>query len=205
MTAKKFLDYDGLIHFWQQIKSAFSNVIETIKLNGTALTPDGDKAVNIVISDATTSASGLMSSTDKTKLNGIESGAEANDIEGITVNGSPVTVTNKIAAISITIPTGMSYEVVSSYSDLPLTGTEGKIYLVPNSGSGGNIYDEYIWVTSGSGASATSAYEKIGTTAVDLSHYWKDTGTGNNLLTAMSNSDIEDAIAAAETPVSSGT
>ena len=216
MAAKKFLDYDGLIHLWQQIKSAFSNTIETIKVDGTALTPDSNKAVNI--STATTSAAGLMSSDDKTKLNGIESGAEANDIDGITVNGNAVTVTNKIAAISISIPTvpttvssftndagyltasditQISYEIVSSYADLPSTGAVGKIYLVPNSGSQGNSYDEYIWVTSGSGAGATSSYEKIGTTAVDLSHYWKDNGTDSNSLIAMNNTDIAAAITAA--------
>ena len=37
---------------------------------------------------ATTSADGLMSSADKTKLNGLETGAEVNVIEGITVNGT---------------------------------------------------------------------------------------------------------------------
>lgn len=58
--------------------------------------------------------------------------------------------------------TGISFEVVAS---LPATGTTGTIYLVSNSGSGTNAYDEYIWLAS------ASSFEKIGTTDVDLSGY----------------------------------
>lgn len=48
--------------------------------------------------------------------------------------------------------TGFSFEVVQT---LPSTGAANTIYLVPNSGSAPNIYDEYIW---------TTAWEKLGTT-----------------------------------------
>lgn len=58
--------------------------------------------------------------------------------------------------------TGISFEVVAS---LPATGTTGTIYLVSNSGSGTNAYDEYIWLDT------ASRFEKIGTTDVDLSGY----------------------------------
>ena len=53
--------------------NAQANVIETIKVNGTALTPSS-KAVNITVpsySAATTSAAGLMSAADKTKLDAV--------------------------------------------------------------------------------------------------------------------------------------
>lgn len=58
--------------------------------------------------------------------------------------------------------TGITFLVVQS---LPSTGVTGTIYLVSNGGSGQNVYDEYIWITS------TSKYEKIGSTDVDLSNY----------------------------------
>ena len=58
--------------------------------------------------------------------------------------------------------TGLSFEIVQT---LPTTGVAGVIYLVPNSGTAPNIYDEYIWISS------TSKFEKIGTTDVDLSGY----------------------------------
>lgn len=52
------------------------------------------------------------------------------------------------------------------------TGTAGTIYLVSNSGTAPNVYNEYVWVIPTTG---TAAYELIGTTAVDLSDYLKKT------------------------------
>lgn len=60
--------------------------------------------------------------------------------------------------------TGVEFNTdYTSYASLPATGEAGVIYLIPNSGSAPNIYDEYIYVGNG--------YEKIGTTDVDLSGY----------------------------------
>ena len=56
--------------------------------------------------------------------------------------------------------TGISFEIVGS---LPTTGKAGVIYLLSNSGTAPNVYDEYIWLNT--------KFEKIGTTAVDLSGY----------------------------------
>lgn len=63
---------------------------------------------------------------------------------------------------------GMSYEVVSS---LPATGENGKIYLISNSGSGQNIYDEYIWISG----NPTGSFEKIGTADINLNNYYTKT------------------------------
>lgn len=57
-------------------------------------------------SNATTSVAGLMSADDKTKLNGIETGAQVNKLESVTASGTaPLTlnagtITNKSIAIS---------------------------------------------------------------------------------------------------------
>lgn len=59
----------------------YGGAINKVKRNGVELTIDpSDKSVNVVVPDsaATSSADGLMSSTDKSKLDGIEAGAEAN-------------------------------------------------------------------------------------------------------------------------------
>lgn len=58
--------------------------------------------------------------------------------------------------------TSISFEIVTS---LPAEGENGVIYLISNSGTTPNIYDEYIWLAS------SSTFEKIGTTDVDLSGY----------------------------------
>lgn len=60
------------------------NIIETVKVNGEALSPDGSKAVNVDISGKVDKEAGKGLSTndyttaDKTKLSGIETGAEVN-------------------------------------------------------------------------------------------------------------------------------
>ena len=77
--------------------------------------------------------------------------------------------------------TGIDFQVVQS---LPATGTKGVIYLMSNSGSAPNIYDEYIWL------SASSSYEKIGTTDVDLSDYQKASE-----LVAITNAEIDTIVA----------
>lgn len=76
--------------------------------------------------------------------------------------------------------TGFDFQIVE---ELPGTGQKGVIYLISNSGTGQNIYDEYIWTGSG--------YEKIGTTDVDLSNYWSKTD-----LVAIQNSEIDDIMGA---------
>lgn len=199
------------------------NVIETVKVNGTALTPDSKKAVNVPVptktSDLTNDSNFVEDAsyvhTDnnfttalKNKLNGIATGAEVNAINTIKVNGTTQTITSK--AVNITVPTnnnqltngagyqtssdvqsainsaisgitGISFEVVQS---LPATGKTGVIYLVPNSGSAPNIYDEYIWLSS------SSSYEKIGTTDVDLSGYQL-----SSELVAVTNAEIDTIVA----------
>ena len=54
------------------------------------------------------------------------------------------------------------YEIMQT---LPATGADRIIYLVPRTESEtGNVYDEYIW--------ANGAFEKIGSTDIDLSDYY---------------------------------
>lgn len=56
--------------------------------------------------------------------------------------------------------TELEYLVVST---LPASGAKGVVYLVPHQHGTRDIYDEYIWVNN--------AFEKIGSTDVDLSQY----------------------------------
>ena len=68
--------------------------------------------------------------------------------------------------------TGFDFQIVES---LPEQGEKGIIYLVAatpdaNVTSDHNVYDEYIWITSG----ASSSFEHIGTTTMDLTGYLKE-------------------------------
>ena len=145
--------------------------------DGTWVVPE-----NTTYADATTSTHGLMSVNDKKKLDAIASGAQVNKIETVKVNGTALTpdsskavnvdlsayaksadVTKEIAS-AVSGVTQIDYSVVES---LPSTGKKGIIYLVANSGTGTNIYDEYIYINS--------KFEKLGSRELDLSSYAKKT------------------------------
>lgn len=76
MPTIKYLDYDGLDYFWDKINNKKQDKLTA----GSNITISGNtiSATNTTYSDATTSTHGLMSAADKTKLNGIASGAEVN-------------------------------------------------------------------------------------------------------------------------------
>lgn len=86
---------------------------------------------------------------------------------------NPLVTKNEVLAL----PT-FTYKVVT---ELPETGEENIIYLVPKAGEGNDVHDEYIWVNS--------TYELIGTTAVDLSGYLQTSG---GTLTGTLTSDVPD-------------
>jgi len=90
-------------------------------------------------------------------------------------------VSNAITS-AISGVTQFDYQIVS---ELPVTGVKGVIYLLPNSGFGTNVYDEYIWIESGD--PATGSFELFGTKEVEVVEYVGDgtyvtivDGTGAN-------------------------
>ena len=62
-----------------------------------------------------------------------------------------------------------SIQIVQS---LPASGIGGTFYFVSNSGSGDNIYDEYLYVNN--------EWEKIGTNGIDLTGYVPTSRTINS-------------------------
>lgn len=70
------------------------------------LTAFAEHNVTIPNSTASTSAAGLMSSTDKSKLNGIATGAQVNVLETVKVNGTALTNTGK--EVDVPVPTKTS-------------------------------------------------------------------------------------------------
>ena len=87
------------------------------------------------------------------------------------------TKTEKDTAIATALAgiTGISFSVVQS---LPATGDAGVIYLVSNSWSSPNSYDEYVYVNN--------AFEKLGTRDVDLSGYVQ-----SSEMVAITNAEID--------------
>lgn len=86
--AKNRMDGDGLSHLLEKIKAYITGVLPTktsqltndsgYLTSSTGVTSVNSQTGAVTISTATTSAAGLMSTDDKTKLNGISTGAEVN-------------------------------------------------------------------------------------------------------------------------------
>lgn len=122
------------------------NVIEVVKVNGTALTPDASKAVNIDLSEYVAKEDGkrLMTDAEGTKLSKL-----ADDPNSTYATKSEVSAIPKFAiVVADALPT----------SNISKT----TIYLIPNSGSGTNAHDEYIYTSE-------NKWELLGTTQVDIS------------------------------------
>ena len=146
------LDDDGLLYLLTLLKPVIDaageeNVIEIIKKNGVALTVE-NKTVNIEVpTDA--DIQGLIATA---LANGTDPYQTETEVQGL--------IDDALAGI-----TGVEFVLVDT---LPATGEKGKIYLVPNGGTGSNVKDEYVWIEPTGG---TAYFEKIGSTDIDLSGY----------------------------------
>lgn len=196
--AIEYLDKSGLTLLVSKIKTALNGKVNVV--NGKGLSTND------------------YTNAEKQKLSGIASGAQANVIESVKVNGTALTPSSK--AVDVTVPTKTSqltndsgyqsatavesiitakgYQTQSQVqslinsavgnitsikyqkvTSLPATGSNGVIYLMAHSHGTQDIYDEYIWL------SETKTYEKIGNTDIDLSAYVK-----SSELTAITTNDL---------------
>ena len=161
---KKYLDINGLRYYNNKVDLKLADKVD--KVSGKGLSTN----------DYTTE--------EKTKLAAVESGAQVNIIESISVNGNAQTPTSK--AVNISVPTNnnqltngagyqtatqvntaisnalasihsFEYEIVQA---LPQTGVQGTIYLIADPSGTGDSYVEYIYVNN--------SFEKLGKTAVTI-------------------------------------
>lgn len=162
------------------------NVIETVKVNGSALTPDANKAVNVVVPTAVTDLSdaanyalnsalgtAAAADTESTLTNGsnLPTGAAvktfvegkgyqtAADVASILTTGSYATETYVNTAIG-----NAQHITMTVVATLPASGATNVLYLVPDDGGKSNK-DMYIWDAT------NSQFVLVGNTEVDLSGY----------------------------------
>lgn len=121
------------------------NVIEAVKVNGTALAV-ADKAVDVAVPTKT---------SDLANDSGFITGAEAD-----------AKIAEGLAEIT-------SFDL-QKVSELPSTGEKGTLYLLPNTGEGRNTFDEYVWLNRGTAESPDYGWEKLGTVEIDLTGYLKE-------------------------------
>lgn len=179
MSTKKYLDKDGLIFLWAKIKDMFAtkeqgtkaeSALQTIKIgtDGENLNKDGTAVLPTY-------------PTVPTNV-----GDFTNNVKYQTENDVKNAITEAVGAITqvefIKLASG-EYDAETGVPTISSQAKSGKIYLTKNSGSTPNQYDEYIWLAS------DSAFEKIGTTDVDLSGYVLSSD-----LVAITNAEIETII-----------
>ena len=125
---------------------------------------------------ASADADGLMSSADKSKLDGIAAGAQVNVIEGVTVKATSdgsftdlqildkkvqLDLSTYATKADLTAIPKFSIQVVDQLPTESISTTT--VYLMAHPHGEGDGYDEYIYVNN--------TWEKIGNTDVDLSAY----------------------------------
>lgn len=149
---------------------------------------------NTTYSDATQTAHGLMSVSDKKKLDGIAEGANKTTVDSELSSTSTNPVQNKAVQAELTKKAPIASPSFTGTPKVPTasagtnntqaasTGVKGTFYLIANSGRGQNVYDEYLWINN--------KYEKLGTREIDLSSYIKQSD-----MVAITNSEIDAAFA----------
>ena len=182
---KKFLSKDGLTKLWALIttnfvakedgKGLFSGKYSDLTGVPTKLSEfENDLGLDNVYLKQTDAASTYVTISDyNTKVAALEK-ADTDNLQA-----AKDYVDDAVGAI-----TGFDFQIVES---LPSEGVKGVIYLVAATGganvvSDQNVYDEYIWITSG----ASSSFEHIGTTKMDLTGYLKEVD-----IEAISNDEID--------------
>ena len=100
---------------------------------------------------ATTTKNGAMSYSDKTKIDGIESGAEVNVLDGVQLNGSDLTITNKKVNVPVMIGATSSVNGAVGLVPKPLAGEQATLLF------GNGTWDKFYVSTSSSGVSQFTA------------------------------------------------
>lgn len=179
MDTKKYLDKNGLIFFWEKIKDMFATKAQGTKADSALQTIKiGTDGENLNKKGTAVLPTYPTVPTNVSAFNNDEKYQTENDVKNA--------ITEAVGAITqvefIKLNDG-EYDAETGVPTI-LDAKSGKIYLTQNSGSAPNQYDEYIWLAS------DSAFEKIGTTDVDLSGYVLSSD-----LIAITNAEIEAVIA----------
>ena len=217
--ADQLLDLTGLAYFKQQCDATYITEddvpVKSVKVNRTALTPDAQKAVNVLVPLARVGVSegaqtgmvfaGYQQDGKENSLvisrtaNGvkIETGIDDQDATTPLYTNLPDEArVNALIAAAVTAGVGditsFRYEPVAT---LPASGENGVIYLVPNGGSNPNVKDEYLWINKGTTESPDYGFELLGTRELDLSGYLQSTD-----IEAITTAEIDAITGATPTP-----
>lgn len=133
--------------FVKIITDAYGHVTAASSVTSADIAALGVKITDTTYSAATTSTAGLMSATDKSKIDGVASGAQVNVIEKVSVNGTALSISSKGVNIDLSgyalktdVTAALHYKgSVDAYSDLPTSASVGDMYNVAETGM------NYVW------------------------------------------------------------
>ena len=148
----KYLNSTGIATIRDWVKGLIKNNFSNVKVNGTSVGPaSSDSAVNFApgsgisitgaagtsssdatitisanISNATTQAAGLMSSSDKTKLDGVESGAEVNQnaFSNVKVGSTTIAADGKTDTLELAAGTNVTLTPDASGDKVTIAATD---------------------------------------------------------------------------------
>lgn len=209
MATKTIVTKERLAYYDQKIKEEIAKKgdIKSIKLSGeTALTPDENGMVTIpgyVVKGMKDDQYNGAKMTYTYDESGVETTKTINfyaDTNDYTlfhiVNDSDDNVIPKKAYVDNKASelSGSKFQKVSAIPDAA-TATDGVIYLVPNTSTGNNVFDEYFRVNLGTDTEPNYAMEKVGSTAIDLSGYVEESD-----LVEITTAEIDEFFTPAVTP-----
>lgn len=183
----KFLDLNGLIHFWSKVKTFVSN--EYLSLTGGIIRgsvsfldeADGGESIRINPSSITNSKYGVNYLFASGKMIPI---GEANGVAGLDSKGYVPLA--QLGNLDTTVA-----EVVTA---LPTTNIKKHIYLIKDTdGVTQNQYEEYIYTGDTSATYDASKWEKLGDfrATVDLADYAKKKEAMHSMVVYHTATDIQ--------------
>jgi len=175
--ADQLLNKTGLTYFYNRLKTVFAlkseagetNVIETVKRNGTALTPDANKAVDVEVPVLSVKRNGTALTPDANKAVDVEVPTKVSDL---TNDSGFQTASQVSSAISSAVASAYKYKgSVADYAHLPANPETGDVYNTEDTGT------NYAW--------NGSAWDSLGQ-IIDTSTLWTTTN-----LTAITTEEID--------------
>jgi hypothetical protein len=130
---------------------------------------DNEVEANVELPLADGLQSGFISMDDFLEFKGKINSSEKGQPNGVAILDSD----GKVPLSELPIDNEL-FVVVNNLNEI-FNPTNNKIYLVPKSGSNGNVYDEYVYVNND--------WELIGSLEIDLSNYYTKTEINNSLST----------------------
>lgn len=164
-----FLNYPGLSHFLDKIKTIFVYSSQGLGNAGKYLKVNAQGVVEPTqLSPATTEVAGLMSATDKTKLDGIASGAEVNQnaFSNIAVGSTTISADGKTDTLTLAAGSNITLTPDATNDKITIAATDTTYSAATQSAAGlMSSTDKTKLDGVATGATAVNVYDGLDSTS----------------------------------------